>query len=230
MPAPCRARLTEPQAEHSSGIGFTCPQWWHASRSTWRWTTSETSQSGQLHASPQERQDRNGAQPRRLSSRIALPPPSPAAGSRAPRGFEGGAARRGDHRRACRGRPRAAALPRRPAAAARAAPARASSRVAGSRCRPGRRRRSAPRAPARRRARRSEGRPPACRRRRAPRRRRSGRAEHRREDGGAGTDADARLALAHSTPLVVALAGESSEWSSATRSPNRRGTWTSSAG
>ena len=138
------------------------------------WRTSETSQCGHSQACPQDRQQRNGDQPRRLRSTIALPPPRgprPAPpGARLERARAAAAAAHVDHLH------RRAAPGRRPGSGSsiRAQPQPALGPRAW-RCRHAAPPRPRPRAGGPPRGRRSAGRPPACRRRRAPRRRPSGR-------------------------------------------------------
>ena len=73
MPAPTRTSSGEPQAGQSSCPGCAYPQWWQR-RTPSPWSTSATSQLGQRRVSPHARQWRAGTRPRRLRSRIALPP------------------------------------------------------------------------------------------------------------------------------------------------------------
>ena len=98
VPAPCRASVTEP---HSARVGdrLAVAAVVAASRPERRCTTSETSHRGHPHEWPHARQDRNGAQPRRLSSTIALPPScrSSASASRVPGCMGPGAPARGAH-------------------------------------------------------------------------------------------------------------------------------------
>ena len=75
VPAPIRARSTDPHAGHAAGARSRSPQWWQTSRSR-PWSTSETSQRGQRHERAHVRQCSAAAAPRRFWSRIARPPRS----------------------------------------------------------------------------------------------------------------------------------------------------------
>ena len=172
VPAPIRARSTEPHAGHALRRRLREPAVMAAERVVARGASAPRRSCGQRRVTPQARQWIAGATPRRLRRRIAFPPSSTSLPSAARSGAESGypASRRRSttlHRRERR---------RRSARRARAARGAPSSRVAASRCRrppPRPRARRALRRPC---ARRSGDRTPACRPRRAPRRRRSARA------------------------------------------------------
>ena len=170
VPAPSRASSGEPHAGQSSGAGSAWPQWWQRSAPS-AWRTSATSQCGQRRVVPQARQWSAGATPRRLRSRIALPPRSATAPSSVEQRRRERIARLAAQVDDAHRRQR----PADPAAERRAARAAPSSRAAAWRCRRPRPRPRARRAWRRPCARRSAGRNPACTRRRAPRRRRSAR-------------------------------------------------------
>ena len=183
-----------------------------------RWSDQRDVAVRALQAWPQERQETEGAKPRRLTSTIALPPLPATSLERLARAAGGAAAAPGPRMSTTStggsARPSARSGSSIRASAAPALGPRA------SRCR-----RAAPprppwRAARRPRGRRSAGRPPACRRGRAPRRSRSGpgrRSARRRPSAGRRRRRPRRGAAA---PLVVALAG--AQLRSEGRRPGRR--------
>ena len=228
VPAPWRARATEPHAGQDSGTGSPWPQWWQRRRSralvedqrdvavrALPGAPAGSAAEKRRPAAPVEQDDRLGARLANLGQRLPDARVERAGNGSAPPASADllAAVHHLDLRQVA------------PVGAARqleAVAAPASSRAAAWRCRREARLRLRPPAAGRPRGRRSADRPPACRRRRAPRRSPPGpgRAPGRRPPSAARRRSAPRRPAGAPTRRG-ARPRPAREWSSATRSPKR---------